>query len=88
MKKIFKYTLTPDCCLQVPEGATPLFVGNQKEEAQIWFLVDPSNKKEIRRLHIYGTGHEMPDNPGIYLGSFLMSGGSLVFHVFEKLPKD
>ena len=88
MKKIFKYTLSPDCYLQVPKGGIPLFVGNQKEVAQIWFLVDPSLEKEMRRLHVYGTGHEMPNDPGIYLGSFMMSGGSLVYHVFEEVPED
>jgi hypothetical protein len=88
MKTIFKYTLSPDSYLQVPRGSIPLFVANQKEVAHIWFIVDPSEIKEMRRIHIYGTGQEIPDDPGIYLGSFLMSGGSLVFHAFEEMPED
>ena len=31
----------------------------------------------------YGTGHDVPDEPGQYVGTFFMNGGSLVFHVFE-----
>ncbi|OGM09291.1 hypothetical protein A2Z67_05110 [Candidatus Woesebacteria bacterium RBG_13_36_22] len=89
MKKILKYTLSPECYLQIPKGGVPLFVGNQKEVAQIWFLVDPSQEKETRHFSVFPTGVELPNNVGNfggyhYIGSFLMSGGNLVFHVFES----
>jgi hypothetical protein len=32
---------------------------------------------------MYGTGHDMPDDPGQYVGTFQMHGGALVFHLFE-----
>jgi hypothetical protein len=30
-----------------------------------------------------GTGHEMSDNPGTYIGTAMLDGGNLVFHVYE-----
>ena len=84
MKTVWKYTLSPVSYLMIPKGSKVLFVDNQKEIAQLWALVDPSQEKESREFVVYGTGHDVPDNPGNYVGSFLMSSGSLVFHVFEQ----
>lgn len=84
MKTIWKYTIAPDeLQIQVPKESTVLFVGNQFEEARIWFLVDPAREKEPRMFRVYGTGHQVPDEPGAYVGSFMMAYGALVFHVFE-----
>lgn len=36
-----------------------------------------------RVIRIYGTGHPMPDNPGSYIGSFMLHGGEFVFHAYD-----
>lgn len=85
MKKIFKYILhsvsTP---LSVPVGAETLCCKKQNDKPCIWMLVDPDAPMENRLFTIYGTGHEMPDNPGKYIGTFYEYSGTLVFHVFEE----
>jgi len=82
-KMIWKWMLTPDCVIEMPAGALVLTVQTQHGEPQIWALVDPTRQKVRRRFRTYGTGHVVPDYPGEYVGTFQLSGGALVFHVFE-----
>ena len=84
MKRIYKYTLKPSCSFEMPIGAKILSVHEQYGEARMWAMVDTDNKIEARKFRSYGTGHPMPDNPGDYIGTFLIENGSLVFHVFEE----
>jgi len=69
-------------CL-LPFGAEVLDVQMQGDECNMWVMVDPDAPKKLRHFAIYGTGHEMRDNPGKYIATFQMHKGSLVFHVFE-----
>jgi len=88
MKTIWKYTLDFDTTLDMPCGAKLLAVQVQHCEPQLWALVDPGAEKELRTFCVYGTGHELPDDPGRYVGTFQLSGGELVFHVFEKSNRE
>lgn len=83
--RIWKWTLvTTDLqALQMPAGAKILSVQTQGENAQLWALCDDTTAKEVRHFAIYGTGNPMPDEPGIYVGTYQLMGGQLVFHVFE-----
>lgn len=88
MKTIWKYTmLGPDCDFEMPEGAQILCVQTQNEIPQIWALVDPALNKTTRRFTTYGTGHDVSENPGEYIGTFQTFGGRLIFHVFEEKIK-
>ena len=82
MKTIWKYRVAEVYNnLEVPEAAVPLTVQMQDDEPQMWLLVDPEAPKEKRRFNIYGTGWEMPNWPGNYVGTW--QDGSFVFHVFD-----
>lgn len=80
---IWKYTLRPVTTLEIPNNGQILDVQMQHGEPQIWVLVDPTRTKVERTFHIHGTGHTLPRDPGKYIATFQMDGGSLVFHVFE-----
>ena len=67
----------------LPIGAKPLSVHVQNGTPFLWSLVDPNAEMGEKAFHIAGTGHELPDNIGQFIGTFLIAGGSLVFHVFE-----
>jgi len=85
MKTIYKYVLGLLTELWMPIGAKILTVRTQFDEPTIWAIVDTEQERtEKREFKIYGTGHALPDNPGTYLGTFFIAGGSLVFHVFEE----
>ena len=88
-KTIYKYEIHPsNLVLELPEGAEILTVQSQHEEAFIWALVNPYNKKAFRYFELFGTGHPVPCDMGInrrYIGTFQLSGGALVFHLFERI---
>ena len=85
MAKIYKYHLgLGHTALSMPEGAQVLTVQMQHGEACMWAKVDPSKPLEVRVFHVYGTGHEMPNDPlFIYVGTFQMANGAFVWHVFD-----
>jgi hypothetical protein len=82
-KTIWKFTLQPECKLEMPKGAQLLSVCEHGGDICLWALVDPVAEKETRRFLGVGTGHDVPDVPMNFIGTANLSGGSLVFHVFE-----
>jgi len=84
MKTIWKYELSTKTEIDIPKGVEILDVQSQHERPQLWVLVDPANDKEKRYFAIYGTGHKLPDNPGVYLGTFQIANNNFIFHVFEQ----
>lgn len=87
MKAIWKFTLPAmsGAMVEMPQGAAVLCVQSQGDVPMIWAEVDTEAPKIKRRFFTYGTGHEMPpmsDDPRHYIGTFQISGGALVFHVY------
>jgi hypothetical protein len=84
--RIFKWEIevTDKQTLMMPAGAKLLDVQIQNAKCCIWALCDQNAEKEPRHLEIYGTGNPIPDDPGKYIATFQMHGGSLVFHAFES----
>jgi hypothetical protein len=85
MKTIWKWTLAPKITVDMPKDAQILAIQAQNDEPQMWALVDPQAEMCKRTFNVYGTGTNVPDNPGVYRGTFQLSGGALVFHVFETI---
>lgn len=88
-KQIWKFHLDPNKNnVAMPVGAEILTIQTQDEMPCIWALVDPDNEKELRHFEVYGTGHDIPCDMGIerkYINTFQLEGGSLVFHLFERI---
>lgn len=84
MKTIWKFVLQPECKIEMPVGAELLSVHAQGDDICLWAKVDPSAAKEARSFVGFGTGHDVPDEPLAFVGTALMHGGSLVFHIFER----
>lgn len=74
--------------LQLPWDAKILHVdwqdGPQGHSGfKLWALVDKNqHMRDTVRISIYGTGGDMPDNPGEHLGTILV--GAYVWHVFRE----
>jgi hypothetical protein len=84
-RAIWKYQIevTDRQSVEMPSGAMPLFVGVQGGDVCLWAEVDPEVGKQPRTILVFGTGHPMPDDPGSYIGTFMLHGGALVFHVYD-----
>jgi hypothetical protein len=87
MQKIYKYELNPEDCqtISIPKGSQWLTLQMQLGVPCLWAKVDTENEMENRTIIMYGTGHLIKEEALVYLGTFQLMGGTLVFHVFEKL---
>lgn len=88
MNTIWKFPFSVEDRLEIsmPRGAEILDIQVQHGRPCMWALVNPEMAIQVRRFHIFGTGHHIPDelrNKMTYVGTFQIEGGALVFHVFE-----
>jgi hypothetical protein len=70
--------------IMVPDGSELLCAREQFEQICVWYRCDPKAEKSPRSIAIVGTGNPAPGADGRYLGTASLSGGSLMFHVFER----
>lgn len=85
-KTIWKFPVqvTDEQQVSMPFSAKIRYVAAQGDIACLWAEVDSSSPKmRERTIRIYGTGHPMPEDPGAYIGSFMLQGGALVFHAYD-----
>lgn len=90
MRSIWKFqflTLGGEQVMQVPEGATPLFVDTQQGDPCIWYEVDTEAPTVEKKFEWHGTGHKVPNDGREHLGSVQLAQGALVFHLYE-VPSD
>jgi hypothetical protein len=70
--------------VSLPAGAKPLAVREQRGQACLWALVDPTKPPVERRVYILGTGHDQALDGFDYVDTFMMHDGAFVFHVFVE----
>jgi len=90
MKTIWKFELEMVGMqnINLPKGAKILTVQTQNEKACLWALVEIDVAElEQRTIVTFGTGHPMPDVSLVYLGTYQVAGGALIFHVFEQIKQ-
>ena len=70
--------------ITMPRSAQVLCVQMQRGRPCIWALVhDVGAEAGERIFRTYGTGHQHETISGVYIGTYPLEGGALVFHVFE-----
>ena len=90
MKSIFKYPLavTDYQVLKLPLESKLLCVQVQIRIPCLWAMVDKNqDEHESIVIRTIGTGHDIREYPGEYLGTYQIEGGALVFHVFASVSK-
>lgn len=86
MKTIWKYPITLlRTRIEMPRGAEILSFQLQQDVPTIWACVDPDKGKVARTVRVYGTGAEMNDVLGKYIGTAQESG--YVWHAFDEGEK-
>ena len=91
MRTIWKYEvpILDDFTLDLPLGAKVLCTDMQWNTPFIWVLVDPEEPTATYRFALRGTGHDASGlSADHHIGSFLLHGGALVFHLFQAAPTD
>ena len=85
MEHIFKYQLSEEETqeIEMPEGAEILSMQVQHGTPCIWAKVDREKRTVKRRFIIVGTGWIVPVEATKFVGTFQLSGGAYVFHLFE-----
>jgi len=77
--------------VDLPQSSEVLSCGAVGDRLFIWakFLSDSRDLDFVPRyFEVFGTGHEITNDMGIerkFIGTAFMHGGSLVWHVFERL---
>jgi hypothetical protein len=86
MKTIHKHPVQiGEFQLTLPRDAEFLSVQVQHGAPQTWWLLDPEQPEVVRRSFVVRcTGHTFPVT-GRFLGTFQLSQGSFVGHLFEVL---
>jgi hypothetical protein len=88
-KAVWKYKLpiTDNHFIEMPIGSKVLSADIQNDEICIWVEVfTEETKKEMKTLYLRGTGHTIlvdESNKLKFIGTLLLRGGSIVFHLFE-----
>lgn len=70
--------------ISLPEGAQLLTVAEQHGEVVLWARVDDTRPPVYRDVYLVGTGTEVPEEAGAFIGTAVCAGGSLVFHAFDQ----
>ena len=85
--RIWKWDLRIDDLqiIDMPLGAEILTVQTQGGQPRLWAACDETAPLRPRRIAMYGTGEPINDRPGIYIATFQVDSGALVFHAFEEV---
>lgn len=85
MQTIYKYPVNASSIftLEMPENAKILCVQTQNNQPCIWALVNTELPNTKRIFEVYATGEKCNIEHQIYIGTFQLNNGSLVFHLFE-----
>lgn len=72
----------------LPRRSKILHVGNQFNNICIWVLLNTEEEETDKVVfYTHGTGFELPDDPGEYLGTVPLENGMFIWHVFGKKEK-
>ncbi len=87
MMKIFKYPFNEDVIVNtipMPKGAKILSAKVVQNKAQLWALVDPTNKMEDRKILSWTTGKDAPRGieATTFLDTLIFDNGGYICHIF------
>ena len=90
MRRIYKYPLTIDDTqtVMIPDNSTILTVALQYGKPVLWVEVDTEETLRKRIIYTRGTGHDLKDVHGVYLGTYQKGNGAFVFHVYVGVWDD
>ena len=86
MKAVHKYPLFggpgSSILMQMPAGATILSMQFQHGIPTIWAEVDTDQPMENRKIASFGTGWQLPEQPGKFIAT--LQEGEFVWHFYDR----
>jgi len=91
-RTVWKFPIRMQARQEVLVGDNPriVHVGEQHDQPCIWVDHDPQPEHTAKvrlAFEIVGTGHRVPSS-GKHVGTFMVDGGTFVFHVYDLGPVD
>lgn len=80
-RTVWKFKVTPKTELDLPMDWEVVHVAPQGDEAFMWVLGSFGSRKHRETFVAVPTGKDVPADSD-HVGSWLMDGGALVFHLF------
>ena len=87
MRRVFKYPLevTDRQIIDTFAGWKPLSVQVQGEQVCLWAEVNDEATTACYRVFVHGTGHALHPGAEVFVGTFQLMEGGLIFHVFAEM---
>lgn len=67
--------------IEMPNHADIRHVGLQNDTICLWAEVRPENQKVMRKFYVVGTGHPIPTQARLYVGS--VQQPPFVWHIYQ-----
>lgn len=68
--------------IEMPENSIVLSVGVKENQPYIWAIVNVHHKLCKTQFQLYITGESLSESRGLFIGTFQLNDGALVFHLF------
>ena len=87
MQRIFKYEIARKenryQTLQLPVGAVFRHAEGLGTRMHVWYQVDDQEPVETRTFYVAGTGSQIPEDLGTFLGTVTCMAGQFRGHIYE-----
>jgi hypothetical protein len=50
---------------------------------EVWHLHDDTVPSSTTRVRVFGTGHPLSSDAGVWVGTAIVPGGAVVWHLFK-----
>jgi hypothetical protein len=86
-RAIFRYEIPADDQWHtVPVSGGVVHVGTRTPYgAEVWALHVEELPQVDREFRVFGTGQPLPEEPSRYVGTAIVPGGALVWHLMERV---
>jgi hypothetical protein len=87
-KRIWKFPLKIDRLqtLTLPTPYKILSIQMQEDRPMMWVELDDEGAPTSIEISIYGTGWEVPNDPGQYIATIVLDSAGLVWHFYMRNP--
>lgn len=88
MRRVFREQILVDDQWQTYDLGGPIIHVATRAESYVefWYIDDDSQPLETRELRVFGTGHPLPDDAAVHIGSTITpNDGRFVWHLFERV---